>query len=679
MRRLWGDGTGRFRTKGRRRSDGSRHQVADRGPLRQHQGDRQAGHGHRPRLREDARTRSSRRATPTWPASTEEKDVAFADTPRLPSRNAPITLLAVAATALLGLASPASPRRSPTAPSRSASTRRATSTHRPAAVIGVTYNATGNDGTRSGCLCEGWGAGAGGPTPSRPRQRGRRGTRLPAGVVHEQRRPAPSRSSTSCGGETPALRLRRTSTVADHAEPLRDHHDAHEPQRRDADRRPLRAHHGLGHRADADRRVRHDQPRLAAARRPHLLRRQRLLGQLPVHDRRSGDGRSTPPPSTRTTTTRARPTTARASRSRSATLGAGRDEAVLRLLRRHRQRGGRERGRQRRGARDVLLRPAERPTARLRPLGTPNTFIWGFRAVGGAPVIPPTLRCRRSRVERPPAARTRSRHADRQRGDPVPGAELVFPSAARTGGRPAHDRRQRPGAASATPAQRRRRHDHRLPGLQQQRRLRRRRGHRHGDQHWTPPPPPPPPPPVPPPPVPELGKSVVAGMVSGTIKVKGKNGKFRTLGANESIPLGSTIDATKGSVRLTSAAGPGGETQTARLLPGRVRGHADQGRQADHPARAHRHAELPQGQEGDGVGQEEEGPAACGATARAASAPRAGARAATVRGTKWLTEDRCTSTKVRVKRGVVSVRDFVKRKNVRRQEGPLVRGPEEAK
>ena len=37
--------------------------------------------------------------------------------------------------------------------------------------------------------------------------------------------------------------------------------------------------------------------------------------------------------------------------------------------------------------------------------------------------------------------------------------------------------------------------------------------------------------------------------------------------------------------------------------------------------------------------------------------------AATVRGTKWLTEDRCDSTKITVKRGKVLVRDFVKRKN----------------
>ena len=34
-----------------------------------------------------------------------------------------------------------------------------------------------------------------------------------------------------------------------------------------------------------------------------------------------------------------------------------------------------------------------------------------------------------------------------------------------------------------------------------------------------------------------------------------------------------------------------------------------------------------------------------------------------MRGTKWLTEDRCDSTKISVKRGTVMVRDFVKKKN----------------
>ncbi len=38
--------------------------------------------------------------------------------------------------------------------------------------------------------------------------------------------------------------------------------------------------------------------------------------------------------------------------------------------------------------------------------------------------------------------------------------------------------------------------------------------------------------------------------------------------------------------------------------------------------------------------------------------------AATVRGTVWLTQDRCDGTLVRVRRGVVDVRDFGRRKTV---------------
>ncbi len=37
---------------------------------------------------------------------------------------------------------------------------------------------------------------------------------------------------------------------------------------------------------------------------------------------------------------------------------------------------------------------------------------------------------------------------------------------------------------------------------------------------------------------------------------------------------------------------------------------------------------------------------------------------ATVRGTTWLVQDTCTTTLTRVARGKVTVRDFVKKKNV---------------
>jgi hypothetical protein len=185
-------------------------------------------------------------------------------------------------------------------------------------------------------------------------------------------------------------------------------------------------------------------------------------------------------------------------------------------------------------------------------------------------------------------------------------------------------------------------------------------------------PPPPPdddtdtnPPPVEPP-QPEQGKSVVAGKVSGTIRIRLKNGKFKTLGANESIPLGSTIDATKGRVRLTSAAG-GGKTQTADFYKGQFKITQTKGKKP--------------------ITQLElNGTLSCGGKASAAAKRKKKVRslwgdgkgrfrtkgrraAATVRGTKWFTQDTCTSTKITVKRGVVQVRDFVKRKNVTVKKG----------
>ena len=185
-------------------------------------------------------------------------------------------------------------------------------------------------------------------------------------------------------------------------------------------------------------------------------------------------------------------------------------------------------------------------------------------------------------------------------------------------------------------------------------------------------PPPPPdddtdtnPPPVEPP-APVQGQSVVAGKVSGTIRIRLKNGKFRTLGANESIPLGSTVDATKGRVRLTSAAG-GGKTQTADFYKGQFKITQTKGKKP--------------------ITQLElNGTLSCGGKASAAAKKKKKVRslwgdgkgrfrtkgrraAATVRGTKWLTTDTCTSTKITVKRGVVQVRDFVKRKNVTVKKG----------
>jgi Big-like domain-containing protein len=75
--------------------------------------------------------------------------------------------------------------------------------------------------------------------------------------------------------------------------------------------------------------------------------------------------------------------------------------------------------------------------------GEPNTFIWGFKAVGGAPVIPPTLTLSPKTATNPTGTpHTVTAELKSSAGTPVPGASIVFevtgvnpqPAATRTTG-----------------------------------------------------------------------------------------------------------------------------------------------------------------------------------------------------------------------------------------------------
>ena len=161
-------------------------------------------------------------------------------------------------------------------------------------------------------------------------------------------------------------------------------------------------------------------------------------------------------------------------------------------------------------------------------------------------------------------------------------------------------------------------------------------------------------------PEPVQGQTVVAGAVgSGTVRIKGRDGRFRVLGANEAIPLGSTVDATKGRVRLTAAAG-GGATQTADFYQGAFVVTQTKGKKPITQLKLTGALSCKKGKAsaaakkkkvrrlwGDGKGN---------------FRTRGRNAAATVRGTKWLTEDRCDRTRISVRRGRVSVRDFIKKK-----------------
>jgi hypothetical protein len=155
-------------------------------------------------------------------------------------------------------------------------------------------------------------------------------------------------------------------------------------------------------------------------------------------------------------------------------------------------------------------------------------------------------------------------------------------------------------------------------------------------------------------PTPVPGKTVVGAPVSGKVLVKRPGKGYVELDATQSIPLGSTIDTRKGTISLTAKSG-----QTATFHDGIFR--------------------ITQTKTTTDLTLVE-ALAPCGKGARAAAKKpktrklwgngsgsfrtRGQYSAATVRGTKWLVQDSCSGTLTRVTKGVVSVRDNVKRKTI---------------
>ena len=169
---------------------------------------------------------------------------------------------------------------------------------------------------------------------------------------------------------------------------------------------------------------------------------------------------------------------------------------------------------------------------------------------------------------------------------------------------------------------------------------------------------------------PELGQKVVAGPASGTVGIKspGASG-WATLAGNAPVPVGSIVDARRGTVQLVTAL-PGGATQT-----GTFHGSMFQVRQ---PQGGHGMTDLVL--RGGSF-------AACRSSARQAGAAHAAGRSrvvrrlwgsdhhgrfrtrgsnsiATVRGTSWVTTDRCDGTLTSVSQGSVSVRDLHAKRTV---------------
>ena len=167
-------------------------------------------------------------------------------------------------------------------------------------------------------------------------------------------------------------------------------------------------------------------------------------------------------------------------------------------------------------------------------------------------------------------------------------------------------------------------------------------------------------------PPPEVGETANAEAVSGEVLVQlQKGGPFVALTEAREIPIGAVVDTTEGTVELTTARNAAGELQSGKFGAGVFQVLQSRKR------RAQGLTELRM--KGSAAGFRN-----CRARGGSASASalsrrtvrrlRANARgryrtrgrhsAATVRGTKWVMEDRCDGTLTRVKRGKVVVRDF---------------------
>jgi hypothetical protein len=171
-------------------------------------------------------------------------------------------------------------------------------------------------------------------------------------------------------------------------------------------------------------------------------------------------------------------------------------------------------------------------------------------------------------------------------------------------------------------------------------------------------------------PPPVQGKAVDVGVVSGTVMVKLPGATtFKRVTGNEQIPVGATVDATLGRVRLTSAANTHGKTQTADFYSGgfRVAQKRGQARTTLQLMGGHSSA-CPQAASADlrplAISAARHPRRRLWGSGKGSYTTSGSSASATVRGTTWLTEDDCEGTLVSVRRGTVVVRDFVRQKTI---------------
>jgi hypothetical protein len=171
-------------------------------------------------------------------------------------------------------------------------------------------------------------------------------------------------------------------------------------------------------------------------------------------------------------------------------------------------------------------------------------------------------------------------------------------------------------------------------------------------------------------PAPQPNETVTARVTRGTVLIREASGAVRPLEGTETVPVGATVDATAGRIALTSAADTRGAVQTGTFYSGvfRIAQRRERTRAGRRSRRLVTELVLTGGSfgcRGAQAAQRRRRPVRrLWGNARGRFRTRGRGSAATVRGTVWLTEDRCEGTLTRVRRGRVEVRDFARRRTV---------------
>jgi hypothetical protein len=188
----------------------------------------------------------------------------------------------------------------------------------------------------------------------------------------------------------------------------------------------------------------------------------------------------------------------------------------------------------------------------------------------------------------------------------------------------------------------------------------------------------------PPQPTAELGRVLVAQAVRGTVTIALPPGRtFIPLEQVREIPVGSVLNARRGTVRLTAAVNTSGKTQSGDFSRGLFQVRQSSRRSAKGLTELRLRGSSFRGCGGAGSGRS----ASAALSRRAIRRLRGSATgrfrtsgrnsSATVRGTVWEVIDRCDGTLTKVKRGRVAVRDFRRKKTVivRAGKSYLARAP----